>query len=323
MSKTIPAQLVTHKALASTTLCNLLKIGPLPDGTTYLTFSGLNENVTYDDGAGAKTYIARTGVQVSAVVATADMGVDNAEAESLPPIDAYPLEGITQAQIDAGDLDKCPWVLYRVNYNDLTAGRHEVMASGTVGELRSKHGQLNVIELRSLSQQLKQSIVELDSLTCRAKFGSQVGEERHPCEYALAGEWVSGTVTAVGAESDTQFTDTSLAQAANYFAPGLVEWLTGDNAGQELEVGAFASSAVTLQFPTVSPISIGDTYRIRRDCTKNWTGHNSCETFWAADKPNHFRGEPHIPVADTAALNSPGAATREGNLGGTGELIEA
>lgn len=326
--KTIPIALRNHKAQNSTTLTELCKVGPLPDGT-FRGFSALDRDVEYNDGDGLLTYIARTGLQMSAIVATADLGVDNAEAQNLYPLASYPLEGFTQTEIDAGVLDKTPFVVYLVNYEDLSMG-HEVRGSGTIGEQKVKNGQVTVLELRSLSQQFKQTIGELDSLTCRAKFGSQSVQnsngdaviERFPCGYDLDAEWVNATVTSVGAETDREFVAASLNQTNDYFAPGVVQWLTGDNAGQVREVEVFGYSSVDLQFPTSNPISIGDTFRIRRDCTKRHTGHNSCQTFFASNWVLHFRGEPHIPVADTGNINSPGAGISSTGTGGTGEELE-
>ena len=325
MSKTIPATLLTHKAQSSTTLTDLLLIGPLPDAS-YRGLTLLDIDVDYDDGNGSVTYVSRTGMQMSSLSSTSDLGVDNAEAETLLPIGTFPLEGFTQAQIDSGALDKTPFVVYRVNYNDLTMG-HEIVAGGTIGECRTKVGDLVVLELRSLSQQMKQTVVELDSLTCRAKFGSQpmgtgggVVEERFPCGFDLTAEWVSGTVTSLGAETDRLFYDVTLAQAADYFAPGVVEWLTGANADQKTEVEAFNATGVALQFPTVNPILLGDTYRIRRECSKRKSGHNSCQdTFWLTNWALHFRGEPAIPVGESDKLNAPGAALSANASAGTGE----
>ena len=308
MSKTIDATLLAHKGQSSTTLTDLLLVGPLPDDS-YRGFTLLDVDVVYTPSAplGAVTFKARTGFEMSEIAASNDLSVDNAEASTLPPVAGFEAEGFTQAQIDAGALDTVRFVVLRVNYKDLTTGRSEVIAGGTIGEVRVKLGGLTVLELRSLSQLLKQSIVELDSTTCRARFGSQVGEERYPCGFDLTAEWVSGTITSVGAETDRQFADTSLVQADDYFAPGLVEMLTGDNAGQQVEVDTFAAGVVELRFPTVSPMQVGDTYRIRRQCSKRWTGHNSCETFWTTDKTLHFRGEPHIPIGQSDNLTTPGA----------------
>ena len=322
--KTIDATLLAHKAQSSTTLTDLLLIGPLDDDT-YRGFSLLDQDVTFTPSGpiGAITFKARTGFEMSALESTNDMGVNNAEATTLPPVVGFEMEGFTQTQIDSGALDKVKFVVLRVNYNDLTTGRSEVIAGGTIGEVKVKFGGLTVLELRSLAQQLRQkSIVQLDSTTCRAQFGSgAIGsgaeiEERFPCGFDAAATWISGEVTSVGGETDRQFSDTTLLQADDYFAPGKVEWLTGDNAGQQVEIESFASGIVELKFPTVSAIQDGDTFQIRRQCTKRWTGHNSCDTYWAADKPLHFRAEPHLPVGQSSSLSVPGVGVPTGVGGG-------
>lgn len=331
MSKTINATLLTHKAQPSTTLTDLLLIGPLQDAT-YRGFTLLDVPVVFTPSVsiGAVTFKARTGFEMSALEAANDMTVNNAEASALQPIAGFEAEGFTQAQIDSGALDSARFVVLRVNYNDLTTGRSEVIAGGTIGEVRSKLGGLTVLELRSWTQNLmQQSIIELDSLSCRARFGSQpigtgggVVEERFPCGFDLTGEWVSGTIDSVGAETDRQFLDAALiGSGANYFVPGMVEILDGDNAGQMLEVDAFdtATGIVDLKFPTISPLVTGVAYRIRRHCSKQFTGHNSCDTFWGANKTLHYRGEPHIPVGDAQLLSSPGAAITRTSTPGSGE----
>ena len=329
--KTIDIALLDHKRSRATTLCGLLLVGPLPDGS-YRGFAGLDDDVTFTPAVsiGPITFQAMTGVDVSAFQSSSDLAVDNAEATTLPPLPGYEAKGFTQAEIDAGALDKVKFVALQVNYNDLTDGRCEIVGGGTIGEVRVKIGRMTVLELQSLSKQLMQQFVQSDSLSCRAIFGSQpigtgggVVEERFPCGYDLSSEWVNGTVTSVGTTTDMEFTDSDLTGSSydeNYFAPGMVEWLTGDNAGQMIEVDTYDvdTGAVALRFPSVSAITVGDTYRIRRHCTKQWTGHNSCETFWGSDKAKHFRGEPHIPVGDAATLNAPGAGLARGT-GGTGE----
>lgn len=327
--KTIDATLLAHKALPATTTCDLLLVGPLADGT-YRGFAGLDRDVVFSPAASLVdiTFHARTGVQMSALKAASDLSVDNAEADTLMPVATYDAEGFTQAQIDAGALDKVRFVVLLVNYEDLTAGRCEIVAGGTIGEVRQKLGSLTILELRSLSQQLRQMIVQLDSISCRARFGSQpLGTtgasivERFPCGYPLDHEWVTSSIDSVGTETDREFVDASLIGVGDdYFAPGMVEILTGDNAGQMVEVEAYDddTGTVVLKFPTVTALADGVSYRIRRHCTKQWTGHNSCDTFWGSEKPLHYRGEPHIKTGDAGLLNSPGAALPRG-AGGTGE----
>jgi hypothetical protein len=208
--------------------------------------------------------------------------------------------------------------VYQVNYKDLspTMG-HEIMAGGPIGEVRQQLGGLITFECRSWTQYLKQnSVCELDSLTCRAKrFGSQPGDERFPCLKDISSLWVhSQVVTGVGTETVREFTASGLGQADDYFAPGLVLWLTGDNSGQSKEVETFASGGIIeLQFITRFPIQAGDTFDIRPDCTREFgrvlptdpIKNNSC--LFHGNHPN-FRGEPFIPVSSTVALTIPGAA---------------
>lgn len=312
MSKSISIALQNYLGQQATRLCMLEKIGPLPDAS-FIHITSLDRDVEYDDGDGLATYYASTGAQVSNLAASNDLSVDNGETNTLVPI--YPVtEGITEAMVDNGDLDGVPYVIYKVNYNDLSMG-HEVMASGQIGEVRVLDGGLITFENRSWSQLLKQnSVCEVDSLTCRVKrFGSQPGEERFPCNYDLTGEWVNGvTVTGIGSESVREFSADALTQPDDYFAPGLVLWLTGDNAGRSLEVEGYQSDSngadITLLITTRYPIQVGDTFDIRRDCTRKWSGHNSCETY---NNRLWFRGEPFIPIAETVGLLVPGAAAAQ------------
>lgn len=305
MSKTIPLALKEHLAQPATTLCLLQKIGPLPNGT-FITLTSLDVDVVYDDGDGERTYYASTGMDLSAVAASNDLGVDNAETSSLAPV--FPAQGITVEMIDRGDLDAAPFVIYRVNYRDLGEG-HEIMGGGTIGEVRITEGGMVTFENRSLSQLLKQnSVCERDSLTCRVrKFGSQPGEERFPCMYDVSGEWVSGQVTEVGEEPVRDFF-TNLSAGDDFFAPGLILFETGDNAGMSREVETYsgpnsgADAYISLGFTTRFPVKVGDTFQIRRDCTRQWEGHNSCQTY---NNRQWFRGEPFIPVSNTVPLSTP------------------
>jgi uncharacterized phage protein (TIGR02218 family) len=304
--KTIDAVLIDHKNSNATTLCQLLLVGPLGDGT-YRGFAGLDVDVVFSPAAsiGPITFKTSTGVQMSAIQTSANLAVDNAEAQTLYPVAGYEVDGFTQAQIDSGALDKVPFAVFMVNYNDLTEGRCEILGGGTIGEVRTKVNGLVIVELRSLAQQLKQQIVKLDSIRCRAIFGDA------QCGFDTSTLWVAGTIGSVGDEVDREFTDASLIGAGeNFYAPGMVRITSGDNVGQMIEVEAFdnATGKVTLRYPVVTSLADGVEYEIRQHCSKRWTGHNSCETFWGTDKPLHFRGEPHIPVGDSGLLNSPGAA---------------
>lgn len=300
--KAIPIALQAHMDQDATTVALVCRI-KCKDGTL-LGFTNLDTDIAYDpatvdphgtgDDWGPLVHRADNGFSPSRLVTTADLGVDNAEL-----VGWISDTGITEQQIRAGLFDYAQVRVYRVNYLDLTQG-HEVMQAGTAGETTfSQNGWRT--EFRSLTQQLKQPISNLYSLTCTAQFGdARCGKEF---------TWVAGTVTAVGGEADRTFSDSGLTQADDYFVPGVVEWLTGQNAGQEMEVDTYAVGVVDLSLGLSYEIAEGDTYRIRQDCNKRdrlrGTVAGDCK-----DKHNNllnFRGQPDIPVADGGSNMVPGA----------------
>lgn len=231
--KTIPAILQTHLDEQVNTTCLLLRIernaGAFGTALPVLGVTTLDQDVTYDDGDGAVTYSAASGFVPSNLSASGDMGVDNAEAEILVP--AFDLGPVVEADINAGRYDSAPFILYRVNYKDLTTGRHEIIMAGTLGQARVVGGLSAFCELRSISQQFKQTVCEVDSITCRADFGSTA------CGVDISTLWETGEVSAVGTETDREFSaDSALTEGA--LVPGIVQWLTGDNAGRSYEIEA-------------------------------------------------------------------------------------
>ena len=55
------------------------------------------------------------------------------------------------------------------------------------------------------------------------------------------------------------------------------------------------------------PIQIGDTFRVRQDCSKLWDdAEHGCLYHWGADRYKYFGGFPDIPVADGDSVQTPG-----------------
>lgn len=316
MSRTIPIALQAHLDGRATTVCRLLQIKPILGDV--IGYCSTNRQVRYDagDGYGLVTYQVMSGFDQSAVVATSSTSVDNSEAKVL----ALAGGPITEADINAGKFDGAEFTVMEVNYDDLSQG-HYVVAHGYVGKTSVIRGRAFTLELRSLVDLLRQVPWEKWQRLCRVRrFGSQPGDERFPCMYDLAGEWVDDVaVTSLGIESTRTFTASSLGQAADYFAPGMYLWTTGLNAGLEFEVETFAAGGVISSvFPMPYIPQVGDTFSIRRDCTREWEGHNSCQTY--GNRP-WFRGEPKMRPADAIATQIPGASSGPGS-GGTSYVPE-
>ena len=294
--RTIPAALQARLDQPVTTTCRLLRIA-LRDGRVFGVTS-LDADVTYDDGRGAVVYRANQGVDASALAADTDLSVANAEAQSLLVTTG---SGITEAMIEAGDLRDAEWTLLLVNYRDLAQG-HVILGAGDVGEVTKRWGLVWMPELLSYSVRLRQPVGTHWSRTCRAIDGSPA-EGQLGCGRTIT--WLPGTVTAVGAEPDRQFTGT-VTTAALPLSPGRVRWLTGANAGRIGFVEVFAAGAVTFGNTMPFQVAVGDTYEISDTCPRTRAGCQARANFL------NFKGEPDIPTGDAPSVSTPGSQVPRG-----------
>lgn len=321
VTRDISSQLQSHLDSGATTVTYLMRITPKQPGFDEVGITMLDRDVEYDDGEGALTYAAAIGMVPATLSFTSEMDVDNSQQQHLVPEFDLP---ISEADIASGAYDFAEFVVYLVNYEDLTMG-HVWITGGQLGRMTVQDGLSFTSELTGLSKPLKQTIVEKDSMTCRAIFGSQpigtgggVVEERFPCGKDTTAMLVPGSVDSVGLETNRTFTDAGLTQGDDYFVPGMLYWLTGANAGRAYEVESFALGGVVgLAFETMFPIQAGDTFNIRQDCTKWKDFDRGCKYhFGVPEWKLHYRGEPLIPVQDSDQLNTPGATVGAG-LGGS------
>lgn len=315
----VPPALQAHLDTGTTTTTLLLKITPVTPGYDPVGITALDRDISYDDGATSSSelvYHAAVGMLPAEIRQGLSMSVDNTEFQHL--LSEYSL-ALEEADVVAGVYDYAEFSLMMVNYEDLSMGHVELL-TGELGQMRVENGMTFWTEQTSLVKRLKQSIVEKDSLTCRATFGSQpigtIGADvtqRFPCGFDTSTLWVAGTVTSVGLETNRTCTASALGLAANVCVPGMLRWIGGSNAGRSYEVEAQdAAGVVSLGFETMFPIGVGDTFEIRPDCTKWKDGANGCKAHWGADWVLHYRGEPYIPVSDADAINTPGATIGTG-----------
>lgn len=297
MTRYVPPLLQAHLEEPATTTTRILKI-TLKNGFVY-GLAMLDQDVTYDDGQGPVTYVASRGFDPSTFSADLGFTVSNAEGKALLSDD---IDGITEDMVKNGELDDAQWVCYLVNFRDLTQG-HMIIDAGDIGEVTTRYGIVYTPELLSYVMRLRQPVGSVWSRKCRAIFGSPANSQTG-CGIDLAPLWVSGTVTAPGAESDRIFAGDDVgADSPNLAVPGVVQWLTGNNAGTSFSVESIDGLTVELTEPTKYAIVAGDTYRIRPDCAKRF--QEDCIDRY--DNGVNFKGEPTIPVGDASQVQTPGA----------------
>lgn len=307
--RNIPSDLLAHLQQASTTTCRLLKITLRDDGSSAgpmsFGFTTLDRDVAYDDGDGEIVYSSTNGFDPAGFSSDSTYAISNSEAYALISDDVAP--GISIEDIERGALDDATWRCYLINFEDTSMG-HVLLDAGDVGQVRTRYGMVWMPELLSYVVRLRQPIGSVDSRTCRAVFGTSANSQTG-CGVNVSALWVSGEVTAVGAEPDAMFTgDVTTTSPVDPF-PGRVEWLTGNNAGVISWTDSFDAGTVRLGEPTPFPIEVGDTYRIRPDCRKRFI--EDCKDTW--DNAINFKGEPLIPTGDASSGQTPGA-----QLPGTG-----
>jgi uncharacterized phage protein (TIGR02218 family) len=292
--KNIPIRLRDHLAQDTTSWCFLMKVtckGAFAG--TVLGFTSLDTSLAYDDGSGVQIYLADNGFTPERLQMSADMGVDNTELQGWVS-DA----GVTEEQIRAGLFDYAEVVVYRVNYLSLADG-HEIVMFGTCGETKFSESGWRT-EYRSLTQQARQPISQPFSLSCRAQYGDS------RCKKPLV--WYDAVVTGLGGDPRRMFTASGLSQPDGFFKVAVVEFLSGANAGAQMEAYV-AGGVVLMALPLSYAVATGDDFRIRQDCDKSF---EMCRDVHGNVLNN--RSEHLTPVADTA-LMVPGAYVKRVDAG--------
>lgn len=274
MTKSLGAGYLAHIAGSETTLAYALKI-TRRDGQVF-GFTSHDQDVTIS----AVDYEAAQGLDVTGIVTTAGLGVDNLELTTLDDGSLF-----TLAQVLGGLWQGAAFVVFRYNWAN-TADGTEPLIAGTIGNVTMRSGMV-VAELRGLQQYLQQNVGAVSSKTCRARLGDA------RCGVSLASWTHSGTVTTV---TDRQvFRASAMAQAADYFGEGLLTWATGNNAALEMKVKVHASGGnFTLSLPMPAAIQVGDTFSVIAGCRKRLA--EDCVTKFS--NVLNFQGEPHRPGID-------------------------
>lgn len=288
--------------------------------------SGLDQKLTFDTdaipgidtapftGLGELTYLADPGFEADEIEHANDLSVDGTDGRMLVPLAGTPFNA---EDIRAGVWDDASWRVLRVNYEALDHGYY-VQAEGLIGDIIVRDDVLLVIQLDGPTRALKQTMCWRDSIRCRAIHGSQESEEIEFCGFDATVNEIAFTVTAVDPdESNRSFTASGLAPAAGFFVPGGLFWDTGENASNSFRgIDTHNTGGVIgLRDPMGRPIQVGDTGRIRIDCTKDVEGVKGCRDFFGDNWVLHFRGEPDTPIDGTAM--TPGATVGPGRGGST------
>ncbi len=215
---------------------------------------------------GGVVYEAALGIDRSTV--DHSVGVSAGTAQALGFLNSA---SITQEDLLAGVWDHAAIRIFEVNWADLTMGELKQMR-GWLGQA-TLQGNGFQAELRGIADPLNKSVGEVLGPSCTAALGDA------RCTVDLTPYTASGTVTAT---TSARLFDTDLSGATvhltpittgapdeNYFAGGLLTWLTGLNAGRRMEMKySTAGGRLTLQLPMAAAVTDGDTFSVSAGCSK-------------------------------------------------------
>jgi len=272
--KTLPSALAAHYAGTGHTLATALRI----TRTDNVVFAITDHDA--DSTIDAVLYKSAPGLDVTNIEHSAGTGVDNLELSVFGDDSVF-----TPIDVLGGVWRNAAFTIFRYNWASPADGI-DTLLTGTVGEVTLR-GNTIVAELRGLQQYLQQPVGNVSTKACRTRLGSAL------CGVNLATYTFAATITT--ATSRQVFTAAALAQAAGYFAEGLLTWTSGANAGLSQKVKTFAAGGVvTLALPMLGTVSVGDGFDITAGCTKRLA--EDCIAKFA--NVLNYQGEPHRPTLD-------------------------
>ena len=253
--KTLPAAFSTR----ITTFATALKITRKDGGVLGVTTHDI------DDPISGVTYLSNPGLDVSNIVIAANAAVGNLELTTLHDNTVF-----TTAAIFDGLWRNTDFTIFRYNYEDL-AGAVDTLLTGTLGENEIRLNEV-FCELHDLRQYLQQMVGSVSSKNCRYRLGSTDKNNGGLCTKDVSAAPFTMPFVVTSVTSNQVFRDSARAEAADYFAEGEIEWLTGASVGVPAKkVKEYAANGTfTLAIPMYSAVLVGDTGNVTVGCRKRF-----------------------------------------------------
>lgn len=280
MPADITPELQTHLEQEGTTLAVCWKI-TRRDGTK-LGFTNHTRDLSgFGDGV---TYKADTGIVPASSRSSSDTGADTQEILGIIRDGSF-----DDLEVLAGKFDYAEIEVFACNWADVSMGKR-ILHAGRLGQvqLATKTFEANV---KSWSGHGGVKALNVVQATCKVK---RLGDTR-------CGVVLPENPGAVDSVTDRRtFVDASLAGetatgGVDYYAYGLLTWLTGLNAGLEVPIRSYntATGSFVLVHAMRSDIQVGDTFQVSPGCNRTF---ETCRDKFA----NSFRfdGFPFVPGND-------------------------
>ncbi len=283
MSRTISNELKAHKLgdLRTVAYCLSITSKYNTTGTPDYSFTTHQEPIVFD----GVTYTSTPNVIPSAIETNGNMNNGTLDCSG-----AFIITGLDIDNLQSGYLDGASFIIFEVNYNDLTAGSMELFR-GEFGDVTGGDYTYNT-EIQGMESVFDRTIGSAVQKNCGVQFCStRCG--LNAATYTIAGAVVS-TVT-----SRRVFTVTSgsgLVATDDYYGNGLITWKTGYNARLTRVVDSWDQATRTITLIEDMPYTVtpGDTFDIIAGCRKRYS--EDCITKYSNGV--NFQGYPYAPTEE-------------------------
>lgn len=241
---------------------------------TVIGFTTNNENFSYD----GVEYNSFSGDDIKNIKSNLDIEEDSFEFSNIISSNL-----ILENDILAGKYDNAKIEIFLLDIQNQNNGK-VVLLTGTISDIECK-GDMFTAKVKGLKDEINKTIGELYSPLCRCGFCDT------KCGLDKANFTFLATITNV--LNDVSFTTNNeaiLNQSNGYFDNGIIEFTSGDNNGQKMEIKQHANGTFILSLNLPQELKIGDAFKITAGCNKQFS--TCCSKF---NNAINFRGEPHLP----------------------------
>ena len=274
--RAIDPELAAHLAGGATTLATCWRIAR-KDGAVH-GFTDHDRPLAF----GGALFEPDAGADGAALVSTSDLGVDNSEIAGALSSDRLAPELLASGRFDGATVE-----IWRVNW--AAPAQRLLLKRGAIGEVRREGGRF-FAEIRGLGAALERTEGRVYQRGCDAV----LGDARCGVDLLAPARRAVSEVALVLDEARFSASDLE-GYAAQWFADGRIDWLSGANAGTSGHVRSHGADELALWTPPGAAIAPGDAFAVFAGCDKSFA---TCRSKFA--NALNFRGFPHMPGADAA-----------------------
>ena len=182
-----------------------------------------------------------------------------------------------------GKYDSAKIEIFLIDNNNLNCGKI-ILLSGIITNIEIKEN-VFIAKVKGIKEEINKTIGERYSPLCRCSFcDKKCGLDKN--NFSFTGK-ISNIVDKTTFKTKDEII---LSKPTYYFDYGIVEFLSGKNKGEKMEIKQYSNGTFILSLNLPYELNINDEFKVLAGCNKNFS--TCCEKFYNA---KNFRGEPHLP----------------------------